>query len=333
MQILVLGMHRSGTSMVAGLLNTMGAYFGPEGIEMPVHPTNSKGFWERPDVRQANDRLLQASGADWDRGGSFSIEKIPEEELKRVQKTIRSIVLELDAHRPWFVKEPRLCLLFPVWRPLLELPVCIHIYRHPLEVALSLRERNQLSVPLGLALWERYTLAAFGATAGLSRVLVPHAKLLEFPVKTLLWLAAPLTECGVRGVREPAEVEIDAFVRSDLHHHRLSAAFGAGNCLREHHQNLIELIDSGAILECGSDDLPAVSADTMDLLAVHESCWPKGAQHMEKLRENIVAREKTREDRSWRFGGNIAALQRTIEKKEAQLRALQKPVEALRRQL
>jgi hypothetical protein len=340
MQILVLGMHRSGTSMVAGLLNTMGAYFGPEGIEMPVHPTNSKGFWERPDVRQANDSLLQASGADWDRVGSFSIEKIPEEELKRVQQTIRSIVLELDAHRPWFVKDPRLCLLFPLWRPLLELAVCIHSYRHPLEVALSLREQNQLSVPLGLALWERYTLAAFGATAGLPRVLVPHEKLLEFPVKTLRWLAARLTEFGVRGLREPAEVEIEAFVRPYLRHHRLSAAFGAGNCLREHHENLIELIDSGAILERGSDDLPAVSAYTMDLLAVHDSAEQKVAQQMEKLRENIVAVEKTLEDRSWRFGCNIAALQKTIVKKEGQLqeqqeklRTLQKSVEALQRHL
>jgi O-antigen biosynthesis protein len=333
MQIFVLGMHGSGTSTLARLLNMMGVYFAPEGAWTGTDQENSKAFWERQDVLHANDRLLRATGADWDRVGSFSIEKIPEEELKHVQQTIRSIVLELDAHRPWFVKEPRLCLLFPVWRPLLELPVCIHIYRHPLEVALSLRERNQLSVPLGLALWERYTLAAFGATAGLPRALVPHAKLLEFPVKTLRWLAARLTEFGVRGLREPAEVEIEAFVRSDLHHHRLSAAFGAGNCLREHHQNLIELIDSGAILECGSDDLPAVSAYTMDLLAVHDSAWQKVAQQMEKLCENIVALEKTLEDRSWRFGCNIAALEKTIEKKEAQLRALQKPVAALQRRL
>src|SRR4030095_5761079 len=180
MQIFVLGMHGSATSMLARLLNIMCVYFAPEHACTGSDQENSKGFWERPDVRQANDSLLQASGADWDRVGSFSIEKIPEEELKRVQQTIRSIVLELDAHRPWFVKDPRLCLLFPLWRPLLELAVCIHSYRHPLEVALSLREQNQLSVPLGLALWERYTLAAFGATAGLPRVLVPHQKLLEF---------------------------------------------------------------------------------------------------------------------------------------------------------
>jgi hypothetical protein len=332
MQIFVLGMHGSGTSMLARLLNMLGVYFAPEHAWTGSDQENSKGFWERRDVRQANDRLLQASGADWDRVGSFSIEKIPEEELKRVQQTICSIVLELDAHRPWFVKDPRLCLLFPVWRPLLELPVCIHIYRHPLEVALSLHERNQFSVPLGLALWERYTLAAFGATAGLPRVLVSHAKLLEFPVKTLRWLAARLMELGVRGLREPTEAEIEAFVRPRLHQHRLSVAFSARHYLREHHQNLIELIDSGGILQCGSDELPTVSAYTMDLLAVHDSAGQKVAQQMEKLRENIVAVEKTLEDRSWRFGCNIAALEKTIEKKEAQLRTLHTAVGALQRQ-
>jgi len=332
MQIFVLGMHGSGTSMLARLLNMLGVYFASEGASTGNDQENSKGFWERRDVRQANDRLLQASGADWDRVGRFSIEKIPEEELKRVQQTICSIVLELDAHRPWFVKDPRLCLLFPVWRPLLELPVCIHIYRHPLEVALSLHERNQFSVPLGLALWERYTLAAFGATAGLPRVLVSHAKLLEFPVKTLRWLAAHLMELGVRGLREPTEAEIEAFVRPEFHQHRRPAAFSARHYLREHHQNLIELIDSGGILQCGSDDLSTVSAYTMDLLAVHDSAGQKVAQQMEKLRENIVAVEKTLEDRSWRFGCNIAALEKTIEKKEAQLRTLHTAVGALQRQ-
>ena len=40
MQIIVLGMHRSGTSLVTRLINMMGAYFGPEGSLAPsvLHP-------------------------------------------------------------------------------------------------------------------------------------------------------------------------------------------------------------------------------------------------------------------------------------------------------
>ena len=51
MQLLVLGMHRSGTSMVTRLLNMAGAYFGPEGIATEANEENPKGFWERRDVR------------------------------------------------------------------------------------------------------------------------------------------------------------------------------------------------------------------------------------------------------------------------------------------
>jgi glycosyltransferase involved in cell wall biosynthesis len=53
------------------------------------------------------------------------------------------------------------------------------------------------------------------------------------------------------------------------------------------------------------------------------------AQQIEKLRENIVAVEKTLEDRSWRFGCSIAALQNTINKKEAQLQERQEKLRTL----
>ena len=59
MQLIVLGMHRSGTSVLARLLNLMGVYFGPEGISTGANQENPKGFWERKDVRQLNDGVLQ----------------------------------------------------------------------------------------------------------------------------------------------------------------------------------------------------------------------------------------------------------------------------------
>ena len=55
MQLIVLGMHRSGTSVLARLLNLMGAYFGPEGSSTGANEENHKGFWERRDVRNLND--------------------------------------------------------------------------------------------------------------------------------------------------------------------------------------------------------------------------------------------------------------------------------------
>ncbi len=65
MQLLVLGMHRSGTSSVTRLLNLAGTYFGPEGIATDPNDENPKGFWERRDVRAVCDGLLQSGGYNW----------------------------------------------------------------------------------------------------------------------------------------------------------------------------------------------------------------------------------------------------------------------------
>jgi len=65
MQLIVLGMHRSGTSSVTRLLNLAGAYFGPEGIATAPNEENPKGFWERRDVRSVCDTLLSSGGFDW----------------------------------------------------------------------------------------------------------------------------------------------------------------------------------------------------------------------------------------------------------------------------
>jgi hypothetical protein len=85
MQILVLGMHRSGTSMVACLLNMMDAYFAPEGVEMPAHPENPKGFWERQGVLLCI-RLLRSTNCEWHRISSFTVDKIPNEALEEFQE-------------------------------------------------------------------------------------------------------------------------------------------------------------------------------------------------------------------------------------------------------
>ena len=62
MQLFVMGMHRSGTSLTARLLNLMGVYFGPEDALMEADRFNPKGYWERKDVYQLNKTILQHAG-------------------------------------------------------------------------------------------------------------------------------------------------------------------------------------------------------------------------------------------------------------------------------
>jgi hypothetical protein len=88
MEILVLGMHRSGTSVVARLLNMMGAYFGSESVELPPHPDNPKGFWERQDVLLCI-RLLRSTNCEWYCNSSFTVDKIPNEALEEFREQER----------------------------------------------------------------------------------------------------------------------------------------------------------------------------------------------------------------------------------------------------
>src|SRR5687767_13467578 len=133
MQIAILGMHRSGTSVVARLLNMMGCYHSPEGVGNNYSPDNPKGYWERLDVIELNTEALQAMGNDWDEVSNFSLSRLKDQARGRFNSRGRGIILSMDGHRPWFIKDPRLCLLFPLWREFLEVPVCLLVTRHPLE--------------------------------------------------------------------------------------------------------------------------------------------------------------------------------------------------------
>ena len=213
-------MHRSGTSALARVLNLAGVYFGVEGVATPANAENSKGFWEREDVRALNDAILHSTRCDWDAVANFDISAVPRQDRATVERGVREVVAKLDAHRPWFIKEPRLCLTLPLWRQPLEFPVCVHIYRNPLEVARSLRARNDMPLAAGLALWEAYNVAALAAADGLPRLFVAYHDLMQRPVEVAETLCGRLRDYGGYPLRQPSANELAAFLSTSLHHQR-----------------------------------------------------------------------------------------------------------------
>ena len=213
-------MHRSGTSAIARVVNLAGAYFGAEGTSTPANEENRKGFWEREDVRALNDAVLHSTRHDWDVVADFDLAAIPRQELGTLRSRAAEIVAKLDAHRPWFIKEPRLCLLLPLWRPLLEFPVCVHIFRNPLEVARSLKARNDIPIAAGLALWEAYNVSALAAADGLPRIFVSYQDLMHSPAEATASLCSHLSEYGGYPMRVPGRPELAGFLSARLHHQR-----------------------------------------------------------------------------------------------------------------
>lgn len=267
MQLVILGMHRSGTSLLTRIINLMGAYVGAEGTLVGFNQENPKGFWERKDVRTIDQDLLKTIEADWYKVAYFDLNKLTENDQAAFEQKARMIVLNLDAHRPWVLKDPRICLLLPLWRPLLEAPICIHIYRSPLQVAQSLRTRNGFPIHFGVALWEKYTLAALENSRNLPRLFVSHHRLLEQPLETVRVLYEQLLTLGVQGLRLPSEREILAFLDPALHHERGDAGLKK-EFINFSQEALFQALEEAAVGDF--DDLPSLSAGAQEALERHE---------------------------------------------------------------
>ncbi|MBW3632381.1 MAG: sulfotransferase [Chloroflexi bacterium] len=153
--VAIVGMHRSGTSMVAKLLQQAGLHLGNEEDLMPPADENPEGFYEHLDFVRLNDEVLNAAGAGWDcppRAG-FNWES---RALDPFRERARSLAATLVTGAPWGWKDPRTSLTVPFWRSALGPFQAVAVVRNPLEVVTSLHRRNGFSTALGLTLWQLY---------------------------------------------------------------------------------------------------------------------------------------------------------------------------------
>ncbi len=180
--IIVLGMHRSGTSALTGCLGLLGVTLGTN--LMPAHPEfNARGHWEHSDAAALNEQLLAALERTWQDerrlpakwSSSPTIAGYREEMTSFLHRTFSSSVL-------WGLKDPRLCRLLPLWLEALRetqtTPVFIFALRHPAEVARSLARRNDMPEARAYLLWLIYMLEAERASRDYPRAVVSYEALL-----------------------------------------------------------------------------------------------------------------------------------------------------------
>ncbi len=210
--IAIAGMHRSGTSMVTRALHDAGLHLiGSDEAELiSAAEDNPEGFWENRAIVACNDELLEATGGAWDHPPDVPPLAADDPRVAHLVGAAEAALDGLRVHERWGFKDPRVCLTAPFWldlEPELRFVICL---RHPIEVALSLKRRNQNTYSLGLALWERYY-ASILATVPPERRIVSHYD--AFFVDPERELARV---CHFAGL-EPAE----ASVRHDLRHHTM----------------------------------------------------------------------------------------------------------------
>lgn len=197
MGVLVLGMHRSGTSALAGALQSMGFEVGPEDDVMPADDQNPEGYFELSSIVRANDDLLAHFGGSWDSPPEFAPEWANDDAATQFIDAARSVIGELFESDHFVLKDPRISILLPVWRQITKDQGCaVVIVRDPLEVAASLTRRDGLSTLTGLALWSAYNRAMLRDLHGARVHVCSYVDLVESPVKVLTDIAKSLHDWG-----------------------------------------------------------------------------------------------------------------------------------------
>ena len=177
----ILGMHRSGTSAIASTFDNLGVNFG-ESL-LPPSEDNPKGYFENKAVQAFNETLLVDNGFGWD-DLFFDIDGIERDHYKTLVARAKKIIeREFGLFQTFGIKDPRLCLLFPIWLDAcrqLEIKVKVVLaHRNPIAVAQSLKARNEMSLQSGLALWAEYMSKAELYSRDLERHLVDFDKLIS----------------------------------------------------------------------------------------------------------------------------------------------------------
>ncbi len=223
--VIVLGMHRSGTSAFTGALKIAGFDLGRD--IMQANEYNVKGYFENNKIVELNDKILGYFNASWD-SMFFLPEKWEEDERLKQCKldAIQIINSEFDRESNIAIKDPRFGILLPFWKSVFETlkiePSYCIVLRSPIEISLSLENRDHFSIQKSHILWTNYLMAIELSTRAEKRIFIDFPDFLESPIETLkrhrkyfkLNDSFPLPEM---------ETEIEEFVSPKLRHHNSSS--------------------------------------------------------------------------------------------------------------
>ena len=219
--VCVLGMHRSGTSVAARLMNLLGIDLGAEEHLLGPRPDNPKGFWEYGPIVDLNEEILGRLGGNWREPPPLPPGWETAAEFADLRQRARDLVARTFASADWGWKDPRTCLTLPFWKQILPPVHYVICMRSPAEVAASLEKREGFPIEKSIRLWQVYTGAAIEQTAGLPRHFLFYEDLIRSHREEVSRLARFLGRPDA--LAQPAiPAAIDDFLDPEFHRHRTS---------------------------------------------------------------------------------------------------------------
>jgi len=237
----VIGMHRSGTSCLTGILSKLGFYSGVKSNQFSPDEFNQTGYFEDKSIVDCNEHILarefrvfeSQSNKDieiykaivnnlgykqgWIYGAWVSQQRTT---LKNVDLLIRNALSKFLVDKKkddiLLIKDPRLSLNLHRWADFIDFKAVLIIVRDPEYVAQSLYRRDGLSPKLSSDLYCLYNYLAFKAVKNIPHLYIDYAKLISEPSKEVERILTFLNQHGIT-VKHP-EIGVHNFVDSKLSH-------------------------------------------------------------------------------------------------------------------
>lgn len=281
--VCIMGMHRSGTSIAARVLQLLGVSLGDPDLLMEPGGDNPAGYWENRAIKELNDELLAHLGGSWDQPPVLEDGWEQDTGLDGFRARANGVLSESfptaaepDGIVGW--KDPRLCLVLPFWRTVTPIAATIILVRDPAEVADSLLVRNGIEAPQAALLWMRYLFAAAAADPG--HLLL---RLDDFFTDLPRTLAAITDHVGLAAPDDDLEASARSHLDPALRHH-VSSTIDTDNPL---------VAMSRAVWNDGSvrrDEVPVLVAEAI------RRGWlrpPIDAEALARARAQVVALRET----------------------------------------
>ena len=326
--VIVLGMHRSGTSAITKGLEALGVDLG-QNLMPGVEDDNDKGYFEDLDVNALNMELMSALGHDWNTSTPLSPQELTDSPVIQ-ELLLRGVVLLRNKLRDstcYGLKDPRIARLLPFWQRAFELVECrvsyVIAHRNPLSVARSLSKRDGMASEKAHYLWFEHMLLSLTLTRGAPRMVVDFDRVMKDPAGQLQRIAEGL---GLSfDPNAPATINYrEQFLEKRLQHHR----YGKSDLALNDAANSI-IIELNDLLSDLAGDVKSLDSEEVESLLTRADRQLTDDQpklnYIKRVEKELIEAHQEVADRDGRiaaFTGQVASLEQAINERDIQIASL-----------
>jgi len=220
--IVVLGMHRSGTSAIARGLKALGVELG-NNFMPPLPNNNEKGFWEDLEIYGLNEEVLATLGCNWNSLRLIGSDELTGSRLAALRLRAIELLNKKFGNGDIFgFKDPRVCRLLPFWQQVFSHLKLNDKYvislRNPLSVEKSLAARDGFNPEKSHLLWLEHVIPSLSWTEGKPRVVIDYDLLMNDPVLQMKRLASNLGIVTDESTKKELPLYAEDFLEEKLRH-------------------------------------------------------------------------------------------------------------------